>query len=233
VQWTDSLAPLNWQTFTNPSPVSYNTNAPGIPPNAQFNFFDDGSQAPFTGMRFYRLLLVASAPNVAPVFTLGAAATCFVTPTTTLTVTNDATDANAGQTLTYALISPPAGVNLDTNTGVITWTPSLALAGTTTNTLTTVVTDNGTPALSATNVLTVWVNPIPSLTSVTYGTNGTTLQWSGWTNEQFNVRWATNLVAPISWTLFPDIITSTNGTFTFVDTNAPLWMKFYQLVLLP
>jgi len=39
--------------------------------------------------------------------------------------------------------------------------------------------------------------------------------------------------AAISWTLFPGIITSTNGLFTFTDTNLPLVMKFYQLILLP
>ena len=59
-----------------------------------------------------------------------------------------------------------------------------------------------------------------------------TLAWSGWTNEQFQVQWTTNL-APPSWTNFLGTITSTTGTFTFVDTNAPFLTKFYQLILLP
>src|SRR5208283_2596188 len=42
VQWTPSLAPVSWGTFTNV--VSYNTNAFTSPANTQFNFFDDGSQ---------------------------------------------------------------------------------------------------------------------------------------------------------------------------------------------
>jgi len=46
------------------------------------------------------------------------------------------------------------------------------------------------------------------------------------------VQWTTNL-APPSWTLFPDILTSTNGNFYFTDTNAPMVMKFYQLMLFP
>jgi hypothetical protein len=29
------------------------------------------------------------------------------------------------------------------------------------------------------------------------------------------------------------VITSTSGVFNFVDTNAPLLMKFYELILLP
>lgn len=231
VQWIDSLSSTNWNTFTNPTFVSFNTNYPASATNAQFNFFDDGSQTGgFGPMRFYRLLVYPGAGNTAPVFNLGPTATRYVTPTYTLIVTNTATDAEAPpQTLTYSLLSAPVGVTL-TN-GVIYWTPSVALAGTT-NLITTVVTDNGTPALSATNVITVLVNPLASISSVTFGTNGTTLQWTGWTNEQFQVQWTTNL-APPSWTIFPGTITSTNGTFTFVDTNTTLLMKFYQLILLP
>jgi hypothetical protein len=33
--------------------------------------------------------------------------------------------------------------------------------------------------------------------------------------------------------LFPGTITSTNGIFSFKDTNAPLLLKFYELILLP
>ena len=66
VQWTDSLAPAVWSPFTNI--ISYNAAAFTSPTNTQFNFFDDGSQAPFTGMRFYRLILLSTtnAPAAAP-----------------------------------------------------------------------------------------------------------------------------------------------------------------------
>src|SRR5206468_3304488 len=68
----------------------------------------------------------------------------------TLTVTNTATDSDLpANNLTYALINPPDGAAISTN-GVITWTPSEA-QGPSTNTLTTVVTDDGVPPLSATN----------------------------------------------------------------------------------
>ena len=75
---------------------------------------------------------------------------------TTLTVTNTATDADLPpQTLTYTLLAPPANAAISTN-GVITWTPTSAQAPGT-NTLTTRVTDSGSPALSATNSFTVVV----------------------------------------------------------------------------
>jgi len=81
-------------------------------------------------------------------------------------------------------------------------------------------------------------NSPPVINSVFLNGSGMNLQWLAPTNEQFQVRWTTNLAPTIIWTLYPDnispeIITSTNGTFLFTDTNAPLIMKFYQLILLP
>jgi len=57
--------------------------------------------------------------------------------------------------LTYSLVNPPVGAVIDTN-GVIAWTPTEA-QGPSTNVMTTVVTDNGIPALSATNSFTLIV----------------------------------------------------------------------------
>jgi hypothetical protein len=78
---------------------------------------------------------------------------------TLLVVTNTATDANsAAQTLTYTLLNPPAGLTID-SAGVIRWTPTEG-QGPSTNLVTTVVRDNGTPPLSATNSFTVVVSEI-------------------------------------------------------------------------
>ncbi len=65
VQWTDSLAPVNWQTFPNPPVVSYNPNFPASLTNAQFNFFDDGSQTGgFGPTRSYRVIPVSARPPI-------------------------------------------------------------------------------------------------------------------------------------------------------------------------
>jgi hypothetical protein len=325
VQWTTSLGPPTWTTFTNPPAVSYNTNFPAGPTNAQFNFFDDGSQTGgFGPTRFYRLILLSSAPNTPPV--LPPQTTQTVDPLNPLTVTNTATDAQSPpQILTYTLSSTVTGTNLptiNTNTGIITWTPDVSQAGTS-NLFTTTVTDNGVPPLSATNSFSVIVNPVPGISSVTYSNGGFLLTWFAptndifqvqvatnlasptvwltftnfitytgpltptnglfsfyddgtqfpfgslrfyrlqlvgivppatttvpissitftngqilltWfapTNDQFSVRWATNLAPPVNWFLFPGTNTSTTGVFTFTDTNAPLLLKFYELILLP
>ncbi len=77
----------------------------------------------------------------------------------TLVVANTAVDAESPpQILTYQLLSPPSGMAIDTN-GIITWTP-VEGQGPSTNTITTVVTDNGSPPLSATNSFTVVVNDV-------------------------------------------------------------------------
>ncbi len=69
--------------------------------------------------------------------------------------------------------------------------------------------------------------------SITFSNGGFVLTWTAPTNDQFNVRWATNLVPPVVWTSFTNIITSTTGVFTFTDTNTISLMKFYDLLLLP
>jgi hypothetical protein len=76
----------------------------------------------------------------------------------TLTFTTTATDPDAGQTLSYSLVSPPSGASINSSTGAFTWTPS---SGGTTNTITVQVTDNGTPAQSDTNSFTAIVNTDP------------------------------------------------------------------------
>src|SRR5205085_2728654 len=58
----------------------------------------------------------------------------------------------------YSLVNPPAGAAISAS-GVITWTPSEA-QGPATNTIVTVVTDNGVPALSATNSFKVTVSEV-------------------------------------------------------------------------
>jgi hypothetical protein len=73
---------------------------------------------------------------------------------------------------------------------------------------------------------------VPAFSSLSFGAGGVLqFQWIAPTNEQFQIRWTTNL-APPSWTLFPGTITSPTTNFNFVDTNAPVAMKFYQLILM-
>ena len=78
-----------------------------------------------------------------------------------LSVTNIATDADLPpQTVTLSLLSTlPAGATFDAGTGIFAWRPDTTQANTT-NTVTVVATDNGTPNLSTTNSFKVVVNPL-------------------------------------------------------------------------
>src|SRR5262249_38764552 len=68
------------------------------------------------------------------------------------------------QTLTYQLVSPPAGVQID-STGIITWTPTEAQGPGVYN-IKTVATDSGIPAISVTNTFSVTVNEGNSAPSI-------------------------------------------------------------------
>lgn len=226
VQWTPSLAPQTWSTFTNI--VSYNVGAFTSPTNTQFNFFDDGTQTGgFGPMRFYRLLLL-QATNI---LTLPVQTNLIVAVSAPVIVTNTAVDSLAGAVLTYSLVNAPTNAAINAN-GIITWTNATP-AGVAQR-FTTVVRDNALPPVTASNTFTVFVTPLPAITNVTVTATNTTLSWLAPTNDQFQVQWTTNLDSPTVWTVFPQIFTSpVTGVFTFTDTNAPVMMKFYQLILLP
>jgi hypothetical protein len=101
--------------------------------------------------------IIVNEVNSPPVFgTVGAQT---IDELHTLTVNNPATDPDLpANNLSYALVNAPDGAAIS-STGVITWTPTEA-QGPTNITLTTIVTDNGVPALSATNSFTVTVNEV-------------------------------------------------------------------------
>ena len=80
-------------------------------------------------------------------------------------------------------------------------------------------------------------NPVP-FSGIVYtnagGTNaGFLLTWFAPTNDIFEVDWTTSLTPVVNWSPFTPPVTSTDGTFTFTDTNLPLLIKFYRLRLLP
>ena len=96
-------------------------------------------------------------------------ATQTVDELTTLTVTNTATDLDLPpQTLTFSLSGPTNGMSINPASGVFTWTPAQTNSPST-NIVTVVVTDSGTPPLSTTNsfsVIVVEVNTTPVLPNI-------------------------------------------------------------------
>jgi hypothetical protein len=104
--------------------------------------------------------------------TLTAITNQIVNELATLTLTNTAADADVpAQTLTFTFAAAPNGMTLTplgANAGVISWTPAQTNSPST-NTVSVVVTDNGTPPLSATNTFMVIVREVnlpPSLSNI-------------------------------------------------------------------
>jgi uncharacterized repeat protein (TIGR03803 family) len=90
--------------------------------------------------------------NMAPAFeyVIGPQTVYAATP---LTITDMATNTDIWATsLAYAVVSAPAGVGIDPNTGVVTWTPTIGQAGT--NTITVSATDTDPYAVNARNLST-------------------------------------------------------------------------------
>lgn len=97
--------------------------------------------------------IIVRAPNTAPVL-LNPADQDVLTGATVL-VTNLATDVDANF-LTYAIVSAPTTAAINPFSGMLAWTPLTGDIGT--NILKVKVTDNGSPALSATNTFKIIVH---------------------------------------------------------------------------
>jgi hypothetical protein len=127
--------------------------------------------------------------NVRP--TLAAIPLQTVDELTQLNVTASATDPDAGQSLTFAPVSVPGGMSINSSTGAIAWTPAQTQSPAT-NTVLVSVTDNGTPPLSATNsftVIVIEVNVPPSLPTIaTQTVNELTLLTVTDTATNFNIH---------------------------------------------
>ena len=123
------------------------------------------------------ITIVITEVNLAPV--LGSIGNKSVGEGNLLTFTATATDADLpAQQFTYSLLNPPPGAVINASSGVFTWTPS-ETQGPGVYSLTVRVTDNGSPALSASEVISITVSEVnvaPVLTpigakSVTQGSN--------------------------------------------------------------
>ncbi|MFO1487792.1 MAG: hypothetical protein U1F65_04870 [Verrucomicrobiota bacterium] len=145
---------------------------------ATFNFYATNT---VTGVGFGPvtvnvLITTTNAPNTAAP-TLVAISNRTLTAGATLTFTNSAADADfPPQTLTYSLLNAPLGAGINPSNGIFTWRPAISFSGSS-NFLKAVVSDNGSPSLSATQAFAVLVTS-PALPQ---------LQGSAWSNGLFHL----------------------------------------------
>src|SRR5439155_454572 len=115
--------------------------------------------------------VVVNEVNSAP--TLTAPGNQTINELSTLVLTNNASDTDLpANTLTFALVSGPSRVAINPATVSLHYALPIA-QGPSTNTITVKVTDNGTPALSATNSFTVVVSEVNSVPTLTVPGNQT------------------------------------------------------------
>jgi len=150
---------------------------------------------------------------------------------TTLTITNSASDSDLpAQTLTFSLLTSPTNATINTNSGVLTWRPLVSQANST-NSFAVIVTDNGTPNLSATQNFSVTVSPLarPQLSTVVWSAGQLMFQINGDSGPDYQIQSSTNLV---NWS---PAFTANSPLMPFAYTNnasgSP--MNFFRVVAGP
>jgi glucosylceramidase len=149
----------------------------------------------------------------------------------TLTITNSATDADIPtQALSYTLSNAPTGANINSNSGLFTWRPTIAQSPST-QTVAVVVSDNGVPNMSAAQSFTMIVNrPANPVLSSASASDGQFSMWlSGDTGPDYVIESSSNL---LSWS---GVSTSTPPSLPFwwTTTNTQSPLQFYRVRLGP
>jgi hypothetical protein len=204
---------------------------PGVSTNALGSFMfkvTDGSGFSYTNT--VGVHIIPAVTNTAPV--LPAVSNRTINVGVNLNITNAATDADVpAQALTYSLPTGPTNATLGASSGILNWRPLVTQANTT-NPFSVIVTDNGSPAMSATQSFNVIVNPLtaPSFAVPQLGNGQIGLSISGQVGPDYAVQSSSNLM---NW----DTLLITNPTvmpFTW-STNADgaLPSQFYRIKVGP
>lgn len=155
----------------------------------------------------------------------------------TLNLTNSAADPDLpAQTLRWNLLNPPSGATvaaINPTNAWFSWRPPVAAAPFT-NTIVLIVSDNGTPPMSATQSFDVLVSR-PVQPQVVAGLSGGAFQLdiSGDAGPDYVMEAATNLSVPAFWQALATNV-SADPPFTWIDPSASNFSKrFYRIRLGP
>jgi len=182
------------------------------------------------------VLTVNAPPNAPPVFTAPITGTNFsINVGVSLAVACTATDSDVpAQTLTYSLLTGPAGATVDSGTGNFAWRPTVPQSNSVNN-VSVVVTDNGIPNLSATNSFTVTVNPLsaPVVGSPAFAGGLFSVSVNGQVGPDYALQATTNLIIG-TWTTVATTNSPATAPFSLTDTNAATQpVQFYRVVTGP
>ena len=184
----------------------------------------------FSGAVTSSVAALAVVSNTAP--TLAAISNGTVIAGATLTFTNSASDADLpAQTLTFSSLSFPSGAIVNFSNGIFNWRPTIAQGGMT-NAMKIVVTDNGSPNLTATQAFSVLVTaPVqPQVQNPVFSNGLFRLTCTGDAGPDYIIQGSTNLSA------WQNLFTNPSPAvpFNWTDGDAGNFnSRFYRIQLGP
>ena len=138
------------------------------------------------------------------------------------------TDPDAGQSLSYALVTPIAGATLDAATGRFHWVPTTAQVGLIS--LRVRATDDGLPPLSdeTTVAIQVVVSDAFAINATVISPDLVEIGWPAEVGSKYRVEYRDTLTG--SWQLLTEVTATTaNGRYQDHITTSPV--RFYRIVL--
>jgi hypothetical protein len=144
----------------------------------------------------------------------------------TLGFTVVATDADLpAQTLTFSLNAAPPGAAIHPATGAFSWTPATAPA---TNSMAVVVTDDGTPNLSASQWFTVTIVTAPVLQNLSLEADEIQFQWPSAPGEPYQVLYKDDLMDPV-WNPIGGLRLGTGDLLSFTNSISESPQRFFTV----
>ncbi|HMC26947.1 MAG TPA: putative Ig domain-containing protein, partial [Verrucomicrobiae bacterium] len=135
------------------------------------------------------------------------------------------------QILTFSLgAGAPTGVNLDSSSGVFTWTPSSAQSPST-NVVSIRVADNGTPSLSATQSFTIFVTSGIHITDIRkVDATHLSITCETQSGKNYQVEYSDELTTPMVWQpLSSSQVTAAGASQVFPITIDSTPHRFYHI----
>jgi len=168
-------------------------------------------------------------PNTAPVW--NAISNRWLVLGQTLALTATAADADyPAQTLTFSLgTNAPAGAFINSFSGSFSWTPTNAPA---TNQISLIVTDNGSPNLSATQTFTVTVLLPPQFGGISLSGNQLIFTWPGLTGLNYQLEYSDDLAVP-GWTSLGNPLIGAGSPLSVTNLLDTAGQRYFRLRILP
>ena len=184
---------------------------------------DDGSPSLSATQSFVVVVNeVNSAPTLAPIVERT------IHQGMTLTITNSALDLDVpANQLTYSLSNAPAGASI--NASVFIWTPAPEQANST-NTITVVITDDGSPNLSDAKEFTVTVLPPPTIVSIALVETNVNIVWTAIAGTTYRVQYKSDL-QEMDWHDLPEEVVAGSDTAMQNDAVGPHAQRFYRILV--